>query len=167
MDSNAEVHSSDSSIYDFIGDIQWLIPLQQRYSKEDGECALTAFPADPEQWAYIHISGVAMNVQRSEAKFDLDIEQYVSCMKDALKSASSQITKPIKPIAPISCTIPDSPKNQFPSTSDTSQSAAFSQTSCSRKTLVRDARWSASRLKWTICFFWASMYQPQHSLALV
>lgn len=51
-----------------------------------------------------------MNVQRSEAKFDLDIEQYVSCMKNALKSASSQITKPIKPIAPISCTIPDSPK---------------------------------------------------------
>ena len=51
-----------------------------------------------------------MNVQRSEAKFDLDIEQYVSSMKDVLKPASSQNAKPIKPIAPISCTIPDSPK---------------------------------------------------------
>lgn len=57
------------------------------------------FQIDPCQRAYIHISGAVTNVNQESGTFKLDVEHYISAFRD-LKDSNS---KPIKPIAPISC----------------------------------------------------------------
>jgi hypothetical protein len=64
-----------------------------------------SFSIDPAQRAYLHISGVASNCRKDQGMFDVEIEHYISILKD-IKSGS----KPIKPVAPICCIIPDSPR---------------------------------------------------------
>ncbi|KAF8973246.1 hypothetical protein BDZ97DRAFT_1990551 [Flammula alnicola] len=90
------------SEYKFVGDLQWV----RFTSSEMNIMAATPFRIDPRQRAYIHVSGMATNCQKDAGTFTLEIEQYVSALKD-IKNAAS---KPIKPITPILCAFPDSPR---------------------------------------------------------
>ncbi|PPQ82285.1 hypothetical protein CVT25_008435 [Psilocybe cyanescens] len=104
FEEGAVVHPTHPELkYDFIGDIQWIIPLSPPSS--DSNVESSSFAIDPCQRAYLHISGVASNSQKSRGTFDVDIEHYISTFKDAKVGS-----KPMKPIAPISCIIPDSPR---------------------------------------------------------
>lgn len=82
-----------------------MVPLS--HSLSDNNDNGPVFPIDPRQRAFIHVSGVAMNCQKSAGTFDLDPEQYISCLRD-LKSSNP--VSSTKGVMPISCTIPDSPK---------------------------------------------------------
>lgn len=63
-------------------------------------------PIDVCQRVYAHLSGLALNCDSENGTFTLDIDNWVSSLKDAKDPTS----KPLKPIAPIFCTIPNSPK---------------------------------------------------------
>ncbi|KAF9536723.1 hypothetical protein CPC08DRAFT_811136, partial [Agrocybe pediades] len=96
--------------YDFVGDIQWILPLtdpslsiEDSMQGDDG----SVFSIDPSHKAYIHVSGLALNCNKDKSMFELDIEHYISSMKDIKSSSSS---KSSKPRAPITCYIPDSPR---------------------------------------------------------
>jgi len=105
FETGAEIHPTQisPSKYDFVGDIQWIIPLTPPSSGSDIDCS--SFSIDPRQRAYLHVSGVALNCQKPLGTFDIDPEHYISILKD-VKAKS----KPLKPVAPISCFIPDSPR---------------------------------------------------------
>ncbi|KAF8955969.1 hypothetical protein BDZ97DRAFT_1926038 [Flammula alnicola] len=75
------------SEYKFVGDLQWVIPLAPPSDSKPDDC-------------------MATNCQKDAGTFTLEIEQYISALKD-IKNAAS---KPIKPIAPILCVFPDSPR---------------------------------------------------------
>ncbi|KAF8973655.1 hypothetical protein BDZ97DRAFT_1912130 [Flammula alnicola] len=97
------------SEYKFVGDLQWVIPLAPPSDSKPDDCSseeATPFRIDPRQRAYIHVSGMATNCQKDAGTFTLEIEQYISALKD-IKNAAS---KPIKPIALILCVFPDSPR---------------------------------------------------------
>ena len=63
----------------------------------------SSFSIDPAQRAYLHISGAAVNCDEKEATFDIEIDQYISTLKNVKSSPSKFIT-------PFSCSIPDSPR---------------------------------------------------------
>ena len=63
----------------------------------------SSFSIDPAQRAYLHISGAAVNCDEKEATFNIEIDQYISTLKNVKSSPSKFIT-------PFSCSIPDSPR---------------------------------------------------------
>ncbi|KAF8966831.1 hypothetical protein BDZ97DRAFT_1903666 [Flammula alnicola] len=83
--------------YSFIGDINWIVPLEVPQEVNDS----TTFSIDLCQRALVHVSGLATNCQKEQGSFDLDLEHYVSALKD---------TKHVKAFAPLTCIIPDSPR---------------------------------------------------------
>ncbi|KAJ7036387.1 hypothetical protein C8F04DRAFT_1394265 [Mycena alexandri] len=86
--------------YTFVGDIQFLF-----YLGHPDEAGL-----DPNQRAYVHICGVALNPNVDTATFTVDADQYTSAVRDAQKEAKAN-NKPLpKSFFPTSCTIRDSPR---------------------------------------------------------
>ncbi|KAF8957984.1 hypothetical protein BDZ97DRAFT_1843975 [Flammula alnicola] len=87
--------------YSFIGDINWIVPLNVPQDVSDANETGNNFSIDPCQRALVHVSGIATNCQKDQGSFDLDLEHYVSALKD---------TKHVKAFAPLTCFIPDSPR---------------------------------------------------------
>ncbi|EDR00007.1 uncharacterized protein LACBIDRAFT_314914 [Laccaria bicolor S238N-H82] len=75
--------------YNFVGDLQWLIPLSTQNNCQD-------FQIDPCQRAYVHLSGPVTNVHKESETFKLDVEHYISAFRD-LNNSNSKPTG-IKPI---------------------------------------------------------------------
>ena len=120
MEDDAQIHPLPDSKekYDFVGDIQWvshlplfnallniisdpqIVPLTPPSSDCDDN---TSFSIDPTQNAYLHILGAAVNCDEKEATFKVEIDQYISTLKDVKSSQSKFVTT-------FSCSIPDSPR---------------------------------------------------------
>ena len=49
----------------------------------------TSFSIDPAQCAYLHISRAVSNCEEKEATFNVDIDQYISTLKDVKLSSSN------------------------------------------------------------------------------
>jgi len=88
-----------NALLNIISDPQ-IVPLTPLSSDCDNN---TSFSIDPAQHAYLHILGVAVNCNEKEATFDVEIDQYISTLKDVKSSPSKFVT-------PFSCSIPDSPR---------------------------------------------------------
>ncbi|KAJ7184078.1 hypothetical protein C8R46DRAFT_1026090 [Mycena filopes] len=87
--------------YEFVGDIQWLIPLHEQIAGEEpGEEPTIHMPKiNMEYVPYAVLSGLPFNINKDDAKFDIDIEQYTQTAKGG----------PIT-VFPASCSIVDSPR---------------------------------------------------------
>ncbi|KAJ6535290.1 hypothetical protein DFH09DRAFT_1091823 [Mycena vulgaris] len=115
-------HNSDKdigdSVCDFVGDIQWLMPLHEdtynnrddydEASSDNGEARPKAPPIlvdrrlpriFTEYPLYVNFSGLAFNNDKDAGTFDMDIEQYTQISKGG----------PIT-VFPMSCWIKDSPR---------------------------------------------------------
>ncbi|KAJ7883329.1 hypothetical protein B0H13DRAFT_1890414 [Mycena leptocephala] len=93
--------NANKELYDFVGDIQWLIPLHEHVlSDVAGENPDVRFPhIETEYPPYVVISGLPFNIQKPSATFNIDIEQYTQIAK------GSQMM-----VFPASCTIINSPR---------------------------------------------------------
>jgi hypothetical protein len=58
---------------------------------------------DPRHPAFIHVSGIAMNVKQKDATFEIHPRQYISALKEGPSNLDAMGT------FPVACTIPDSP----------------------------------------------------------
>ncbi|KAF8974722.1 hypothetical protein BDZ97DRAFT_1690533, partial [Flammula alnicola] len=87
--------------YSFIGDINWVVPLNAPQDFYNANKTGNTFSIDPCQRALVHVSGIATNCQKDQGSFDVDLEHYVSALKD---------TKHVKAFAPLTCVILDSPR---------------------------------------------------------
>ncbi|KAJ7719706.1 hypothetical protein B0H16DRAFT_1739194 [Mycena metata] len=87
--------------YDLVGDIQWLILLHEHTYGENADDAPTVrLPKiDLEYRPYLSLSGLPFNIDKPQAKFDMDIEQYTQISKGG----------PVT-VFPASCSIIDSPR---------------------------------------------------------
>ncbi|KAJ7037145.1 hypothetical protein C8F04DRAFT_1332779 [Mycena alexandri] len=93
--------NANKDLYDFVGDIQWLIPLhKQVLGEEAGEEPTIRLPKiNMEYSPYVVLSGLPFNIDKPAAKFDIDIEQYTQTAKGGPMT-----------VFPASCHIVDSPR---------------------------------------------------------
>jgi hypothetical protein len=121
MENGAQIHplTDSKEKYDFVGDIQWVSRVQVPFlcllniisdpqivppTPPSSDCDNnSSFSIDPAQHGYLHISGAAVNCEEKGATFDIEVDHYISTLKD-VKSG------PSKPVTPFSCYIPDSPQ---------------------------------------------------------
>ncbi|KAJ7656351.1 hypothetical protein DFH06DRAFT_1328643 [Mycena polygramma] len=93
--------NDNRDIYEFVGDIQWMVPLHERVLGDAADDGPTVrLPRiDTEFPPYVMLSGLPFNIDKNAASFDMDIEQYTQISK------GHQIT-----MFPASCTIMNSPR---------------------------------------------------------
>ncbi|KAJ7346921.1 hypothetical protein DFH08DRAFT_869795 [Mycena albidolilacea] len=118
-DPGYSLGDADTSEYDFVGDIQWLMPLHENIIVEDGDGdtdiassdngepkakesqgMMPRMPkVDTEYRAYINFCGLPFNNNKKAGKFDIDCEQYTQIAKGGPTT-----------VFPMSCWIVDSPR---------------------------------------------------------
>ena len=67
------------------------------------------FTIDPRVQPFIQVTGVATESSKTDATFEVNVEQYVSCIKSGPPTKQAGGSRP-KPITRFFCHIPDSPK---------------------------------------------------------
>ena len=70
---------------------------------------LPTFTIDPCVRPFIHVSGVATKCLKAESTFEVNVEQYISCVRSDLSTEKAGGNR-LKPITSFLCHIPDSPK---------------------------------------------------------
>jgi hypothetical protein len=90
--------------------LRYLAPEESSHSNPSKGSDLRAVTLDPCIRPFIYITGVAMERSKTEATFEINVEQYVSCVKSELSTSSKNGVSGLKLTTSFLCHIPDTPK---------------------------------------------------------
>jgi hypothetical protein len=90
--------------------LRYLAPEESSHSSlSEGNDLQVVTIIDPCVRPFVHITGVAIERSKTEAMFDINVEQYVSCVKSNPGSTSKGVNR-LKPTTFFLCHIPDTAK---------------------------------------------------------